>query len=136
MLLLLGGDVELNPGDDVQPKCDLCMNLVGPQESVVICQECNVWFHKSCCAFHEAANDVLSSSFCAWLCPKCDSPNYLESFLNASLDSLISENSFEPLNEQFQVSSASSHCVSHNFHGMSTQVNNPPKRNKPPKRKN
>jgi hypothetical protein len=83
VLLLLGGDVELNPGDDVQPKCDLCMNLVEPQEYVVICQECNLWFHKLCCAFSEAANDVLSSSFCAWLCPKCNSPNYLESFLNS-----------------------------------------------------
>ena len=44
-LLLLSGDVNLNPGP-IQNPCKKCLGSVN--KKVIFCQNCNSWFHKKC----------------------------------------------------------------------------------------
>ncbi len=51
ILLLLGGDIELNPGDK-WPSCGVCSNQVEPSQEGIKCNQCgNSWFnmvHEKC----------------------------------------------------------------------------------------
>ena len=47
MLLLLSGDIELNPGPIKFP-CGICQNAVRDGMRAVCCDECDVWYHVKC----------------------------------------------------------------------------------------
>ena len=51
-ILLLSGDISLNPGP-IQNPCKLCSKSVN--KKVIFCQKCNFWFHKKC----EMPNDEV-----------------------------------------------------------------------------
>ena len=109
ILLLLGGDIELNPGDK-WPPYGICSKQVKPNQEGIQCDQCNSCFH----LIFEMCN-ILKNSLCVWLCTQCDKPNQLNSFLYGSLGSLCSTNSLESLNElgdQIPVSNRSH--VNHN----------------------
>lgn len=99
ILLLLGGDIELNPGDDVNYPCGICYETVKADQEGIQCNQCYCWFHKNteCCEILPEMYNILSTSPCVWLCPHCNEPNQSNSFLNDSLDLLHSENFFDPL---------------------------------------
>ena len=44
-LLLLSGDINLNPGP-IQNPCKKCLGSVN--KKVIFCKNCNFWFHKKC----------------------------------------------------------------------------------------
>ena len=75
---------------------DLCQDFVMINRSGMKCEGCNDWFHSNCCGFDDMHNE-LSCLPLSWLCPSCDYPNFSNSFLNKSIESLASINTFAPL---------------------------------------
>ena len=47
IVLLLGGDIELNPGPSVYP-CGYCQHNVSWNGDGLCCDNCDMWFHPSC----------------------------------------------------------------------------------------
>ena len=73
VLLLLSGDIHLNPGPDDQP-CLFCFKLVTDDDEAVCCDCCNKWIHVSCdpgLSSEEYKNMVDNPSDDVWLCFKC-----------------------------------------------------------------
>ena len=134
LVILLCGDIELNPGprnESIFPcgHCDLPVNW--PQKGLC-CNECGVWHHKSCEDIDTKEDEYLEHSSVVWHCCICDSIN-IDSFtfnsyeLNTSnvffplsenentIDSLISTEPFSPLHFSSPIikrSSSSSLCTS------------------------
>jgi hypothetical protein len=61
----------------------------------IACDDCSVWYHKSCVDLATADFEHLQRSTVAWICPKCDSIN-CNSFTFRSF-SLESSNYYWPL---------------------------------------
>nr|XP_054774593.1 uncharacterized protein LOC129282754 [Lytechinus pictus] len=101
VLLLLSGQVEMNPGPSVQKyPCAMCSNDVQENDHAILCDICNHWCHISCVgislqSYQHLAN--TSKSF-AWNCIKCGSTNVA---VNTSLDTsdFSNENVFSPLHD-------------------------------------
>ena len=68
-----GGDIELNPGD--KHLCSICSKPARPHQATNQRVVCNPWFHARCCKLPSIYIDILSRSFCTWLCPKCGRQN-------------------------------------------------------------
>ena len=66
-LLLLSGDINLNPGP-IQNPCKKCLGFVN--KKVIFCKNCNFWFHKKCelpnnpAKFTDLKNTVNPSYIC------------------------------------------------------------------------
>ena len=99
MLLLLGGDIELNPGDKWKFPCGICSNPVKRNQAGIQCDQCNLWFHvnSKCCVISPEMYGILANSSSTWICPQCGLPNLSDSFFDSSVDSFNSSNYFEPL---------------------------------------
>lgn len=100
LLLLLGGDIEANPGQWKFP-CGICSKPLKSNQMGIQCDECEQWFHvrPDCCDLSNEMYEILANSSCSWICPLCGLPNYSDSFFDNSLHSLYSSNSFDPLND-------------------------------------
>ena len=61
ILLLLGGDIELNPGDG-RTFCGICSNSVRRTEMTMQCCECNGLSHLKCCQIANEAHELLIKS--------------------------------------------------------------------------
>ena len=74
LALLLCGDIELNPGPsgDKYP-CGYCGLNVTWSRPAVACDECSVWYHKSCYSMSDSKYDRLADE--PWVCRKCETPN-------------------------------------------------------------
>jgi len=124
LLLLLCGDIQANPGPrqaSTYP-CGYCENHVGYNTRAIACDQCDVWYHKSCMdqcdVWYNKSHSGMSSemfrnlenSSVSWICPKCDTPNYAGSFFHSY--ELDTSNSFSILagrdSEVFQVHSPGS----------------------------
>ena len=99
ILLLLGGDVELNSGDKNHHPCGICSKPVRSDQEGIQCNDCRLWFHKNtgCCEMSTDMYNTLSNSPCVLLCPHCNEPNHSNSFLHDSLATLHPVNSFNYL---------------------------------------
>ncbi|XP_060799413.1 uncharacterized protein LOC132901016 [Neoarius graeffei] len=78
ILLLLSGDVHINPGPVQQfnqDPCGVCQNQVKSGEKGIQCDSCDVWHHVRCLpaeiSLTDYQYDVLSSSDAEWLCHTC-----------------------------------------------------------------
>ncbi len=122
MVLMMSGDIQLNPGPaakDVFP-CGYCQLGVSWSNSGVACEDCDVWYHRSCADLNLSEYSHLAISSIAWICYKCHSINH--SSLPYHSYELDLHNSFGNLSTTtsrndsvFNVSSpnASFHPVSH-----------------------
>ncbi|CAB4045321.1 RNA-directed DNA polymerase from mobile element jockey-like, partial [Paramuricea clavata] len=99
LLLLLGGDIEQNPGEDCKRPCGICSDPIMVDQLGMNCDECDTWIHLACCEFDDDTHDILSGSSLTWLCPACGFSNFSKSLLNESIESLASPNAFAPLEE-------------------------------------
>ncbi|CAC5356351.1 unnamed protein product [Mytilus coruscus] len=99
LLILLGGDIEQNPGpreiqQSVYP-CGLCDHPVTWKCESVYCDDCDIWHHRSCVELCTADYELLERSNVQLLCCKCDSIN-VSSFTFHNYE-LNSSNYYEPL---------------------------------------
>ena len=62
LLLLLGGDIEINPGDN--HVCSICSKPDKPHQATNKCDVRNSWFHAGCCKLPSIYINILSRSFC------------------------------------------------------------------------
>lgn len=116
LAIILAGDVHTNPGPHRQIStypCGMCERNVSWTDCVA-CDECSVWYHRSCI---EACTDdfsLLKHSSVQWICHKCDSINCgTFTFRSYCLD--IS-NVYQPLSDL----SVDSFTSSHHFSPMKT----------------
>ena len=70
-LLLLGGDVETNPGP-VRYPCTVCGRPVKSNQQGIECSMCGKWTHASCCGVsHEEYLRLGENEDELWYCPIC-----------------------------------------------------------------
>ena len=112
LTLLLSDDVKCNPGP--QPRntcpCGMCERHVSWTVAGVACDDCSVWYHKTCIELCTADYDLLDRSSVKWICHKCDSIN-CNTFAFRSL-SLNSTNFYSPLSDINGTGSVDSCCTS------------------------
>ena len=97
-LLLLCGDVSLNPGPGVKHPCGVCVKPVRSNQKAVQCDYCDRWHHPRCCNINNPVYDALANSSCMWICCDCDLPSFSSSLFDSSSETLTS-NVFSPLDD-------------------------------------
>ena len=77
IMLLMCGDVEMNPGpvnDSIYP-CGYCELQVGWSRRALCCDSCSLWYHKTCLSM--ASDDYArleENASMSWHCLKCHTP--------------------------------------------------------------
>ena len=80
LLILLSGQVELNPGpssagnqnSSIFP-CGYCDLPVTWDQCGICCDTCDLWFHKNCV---DMGSHTFSTTNVSWISCNCDNPNY------------------------------------------------------------
>ena len=99
--------------------CGMCERHVSCTDARVACDDCSVWYHKTCIELCTADYDLLDRSSVQWICHKCDSIN-CNTFTFRSL-SLLSANFYLPLSEINGTESVDSFCATrHSFSPLKT----------------
>ena len=72
LLLILSGNVEINPG----PKfpCGICSKQCTSKQQSVACDECDIWFHRKCMLMNVQVFNGLHNV--SWYCDSCGLPNF------------------------------------------------------------
>ena len=83
-LLLLCGDVSINPGPSYKYLCGKCEKPVKSNQRGIQCDSCKIWHHTKCIQVCAVEHIDLSNSSCAWLCTNCGLPTYSRSVLSKS----------------------------------------------------
>ena len=136
LLLILSGNIELNPGPrhgNTKPKqtfpCGICNKNCTWRQRSVACDGCEVWYHKNCLNMNTAIFQNLQNV--SWLCCKCGIPNFNSGIFNQSNSNLNCSNSFELLNSTLEkdpipISTSTPKLPSKKpkFNGISTMVIN------------
>ena len=110
IMLLLSGDVEVNPGPETKWPCGICQYPVTWSQEGVACDGCELWHHKSCISLCSDDFQLLERSNIAWKCCKCDSIN-CDTFTFHSFE-LQTSNSFYPLTFESTIDSIHSQVFS------------------------
>ena len=97
-LLLLGGDVMLNPGPNWKFPCGKCEKPVKSNQKGIMCDFCDRWYHPRCCSVSDTMFVELANSSCIWICNDCGVANYSSSLFD-SQDPVSCENSFSQLTD-------------------------------------
>ncbi len=126
MLLLLGGDIELNPGDR-GPSCGICSKSVRRTESSMQCCECNGLFHLKCCEISSEHEQFIDSHH-TWLCPHCNQSNFSWGFPKAKDNTVYTANRYHLLN--FAGAVEANQCL-HKTNATSGNQNTNKKRTQP-----
>ena len=69
ILIILAGDIEMNPGP--RPQCRLCKKYCKASEKSVKCEETEKRFHTSCISLDEKELLELESGNGSWYCTNC-----------------------------------------------------------------
>ena len=83
LLILLSGQVELNPGpsspgnqnSSIFP-CGYCDLPVTWDQCGICCDTCDLWSHKNCVDMGSHTFRAFSTTNVSWICCNCDNPNY------------------------------------------------------------
>ena len=71
-LLLVCGDIEIKPGPAPSVyHCGFCELPVDWSDVAVACDECSIWYHKSCLEMSTSKFQNLNCSNVSWICMKC-----------------------------------------------------------------
>ena len=103
LLILLSGQVELNPGpsspgnqnSSIFP-CGYCDLPVTWDQCGICCDTCDLWFHKNCVDMGSHTFRAFSTTNVSWICCNCDNPNYERNLFHSFQRETA--NSFHPLN--------------------------------------
>ena len=82
LLLLLSGDIEVNPGPNYKFPCSRCEKPVKANQDGLQCNGCDCWFHRQCEFMSKNIYLALGYSDEEWFCTKCTLPNFSDSFSN------------------------------------------------------
>ena len=101
VLLLISGDVSVNPGPSKQPcGSNACHTTVAKTHRAVLCEACLYWWHIKCADITLNEYKALSNSEDPWLCKTCQTFQFSESFYdNNSTVSYDHDTSLNNLNE-------------------------------------
>ena len=92
------GDIEINPGPSPSVyHCGFCQLPVDWSDVAVACDECSIWYHKSCLEMSTSKFQNLNCSNVSWICMKCCTMNTEPHLFNSF--EIILENSFAPLDD-------------------------------------
>ncbi len=85
LLLLLSGQIELNPGP-YTPKypCQICSLAVKWGQRGLACDNCDLWYHVSCMSMSSGEYSILANKSMVWNCVKCASSNHTTVFSSLS----------------------------------------------------
>ena len=122
-LLLLSGDIEINPGPETKWPCRICEYPVTWSQEGVACDSCELWHHKSCISLCSEDFNLLERSNVVWKCCKCDSLN-CDSFTFHSFELQIS-NTYFPLSQLNNESTLDSFHSKHGFSPLHTSSPKP-----------
>ena len=67
ILILLSGDVELNPGPTKYP-CGICQKACRWGQNAIACDSCGEWYHTSCAFLSNKHYKILANSSLSWCC--------------------------------------------------------------------
>ena len=84
LMLLVSGDIQVNPGPGTQNykyPCGTCLKPVKSNQMGICCESCNIWYHLRCLpdsmAISRVEYDLLSNSDKDWHCFSCSTPYIL-----------------------------------------------------------
>jgi len=87
LLLILSGDVSLNPGPPTKYPCITCNKAVTYMCPAVQCDNCNLWVHNHCSGLSDSQyQNYIEISNLTFLCPNCHFPTFLKHFMISSSD--------------------------------------------------
>ena len=102
LLILLSGQVEINPGpsspgnqkSSIFPGgyCDLPVTW---DQCGMCCDTCDLWFHKNCVDMGSHTFRAFSTTNVSWICCNCDNPNYERNLFHSF--QIETANYFHPL---------------------------------------
>ena len=70
-LILLSGDINLNPGP-VKDPCFLCNKGCRSNQKAIQCDDCDNWYHVKCIGMkNDEYFDLVSDTSANWICTKC-----------------------------------------------------------------
>ena len=99
-MLLLVGDVEVNPGPGGSSiLCGLCEIDANWSNGGIVCEHCDVWYHRDCARLNLSSFNRLASPSRIWICYKCSSKNFSHFPFHYSQLYLTVSNSFDPLSD-------------------------------------
>ena len=77
LVLMLAGDIEINPGPGLASiyQCGYCEAPVGWSQDRLCCDDCDLWYHKSCVDMSSGEYDQVSAVHVDWYCYKCRTGN-------------------------------------------------------------
>ena len=105
-VLLLGGDIQLNPGPNWKYPCGVCNKAVRRNQKGIQCDHCDLWYHTKCCSIGDKMYQILANSSCTWMCVDCGLPSFSDSLFETSLDSFNSFSSLEILSQELSQQSS------------------------------
>ena len=94
-LIILSGDISLNPGPNWRYPCGVCKNPVKSNQNGLQCDSCDTWYHTRCCSIGDETYTNLANTSCTWICCECNMPNFSRS-LSEGPD-VTQDNYFQPL---------------------------------------
>lgn len=95
-LLLLSGDISVNPGPCYKYPCGICGKPVKLNQRGIQCDFCEVWSHIRCLNMNSIVYEALANSSCVWECCSCGMPNFSSSLLD-SFSNIQCSNQFSSL---------------------------------------
>ena len=100
LILLLSGDIELNPGP-VSSKCQICIKACTTKQGTIQCDTCNEWYHIACLHSNTPKHIAigLRNKYASWHCIHCGLPQISSDLFNYK--DLITTNSYSVLANPF-----------------------------------
>ena len=103
-LILLSGQVELNPGPPISGSlnlssifpCGYCEDPVTWEQRGICCDSCDVWFHKDCVDMGSFTFLAYSTTNASWICCRCNHPNFDRNLFHSF--EIETTNNFDNLN--------------------------------------
>ena len=95
IFLILGGQVELNPGPKAKYPCQICNRAVKWGQKGIACDNCDLWYHQTCMSMNSDTYLRLANTSIAWLCKVCNTPNHSSVLYTSSI--MSDDNQFSSL---------------------------------------
>ncbi|XP_072018627.1 uncharacterized protein [Amphiura filiformis] len=119
LIILLGGDVQLNPGPTKFP-CGICDRPVAKSHRGLECDECGFWVHIRCGdVTAKQYEKFLKQDHFTWICPHCALPNFSDSFFDES--NLADKNPYDSISEL----DSSSECFPNSSNSIPLSTSSP-----------